>query len=109
MKEELKQAASQFLLLTYGFDEASRADIIARASGDVLRNCRELLDGVRGCGTEPVKRCAHRLKGNLNALGLKSLASKAHAIESNANQGVDAEMEGTVRDLYRMLSATPLA
>lgn len=107
MKAELKQAAGQFLLVTYGFDAATRAEIVDRGSGDILRNCRALLDGVRGCGGESVKRCAHRLKGNLNALGLQSLARKAHAIEVNAGQG-GAELEDAVRNLYRLLATTPL-
>jgi len=65
------------------------------------------LEGAMGCGDEPTNRCAHRLKGNLNALGLVSFATKAGNIEKAASFCGETEIKAAVLDLYHSLAATP--
>lgn len=83
MRNDVKQVANTFLLETYNFNEETRTRLIEKATTEILKNCQQLLFAISsGEGAAPSK-CAHRLKSNLNALGLVDLAEEAKNIELN--------------------------
>lgn len=108
MHETLRQEADVFLAQTYGFDPAVRADIVERATREIVADCRELL-AVAPEGGTPAQRRAHRLKGHLVAVGLAALSDRARAIEALAGAGggtalIDA-VSALCRDILRQPSA----
>lgn len=102
MPEATRQAADRFLQETYGFDAATRTAIITRGMADIARNFEELRRALADGPGEASRRLAHRLKGNLRALGLTGLAAKAQGVEG---RDVDrACLEATMRELARALA-----
>lgn len=87
MTEAIRQAADRFLRETYGFDAATRTALIERGLADIARNLGELRQALADGAGEAARRLAHRLKGNLRALGLVGLAAQAQAVEVQAESG----------------------
>lgn len=106
MNATARQAAHRFLLETYGFDPATRTAIIDRAVVEIRRNAEALLAALVD-GDEPVKCCAHRLKGNLLALGLRDLAGQSREIEALAGDPAGANLTDAVQALCRTLTESP--
>jgi HPt (histidine-containing phosphotransfer) domain-containing protein len=99
MTEATRLAADRFLRETYGFDAATRKAILDRAVTDITRNYEALLQALtRGPG-EASRRLAHRLKGNLRALGLTGLAARAQAVEAQAAGDTGDGLDAAVRAL----------
>jgi HPt (histidine-containing phosphotransfer) domain-containing protein len=103
MNEETRRAADDFLRETYGFDAATREAILDRGAADIARNCRELRLAVLAGAGEPARRVAHRLKGNLRALGLSELAGLARIVEGLADGDAGEGLEAAVLELGRIL------
>jgi len=105
MDQTTRQTADRFLRETYGFDEETRNVIIGRGLGDIARNCRELRRILAEDGPgEPARRLAHRLKGNLRALGLTALAALAQAVEVLAQGGDREALAAAARELWWSLA-----
>ncbi|WP_428563827.1 MAG: hypothetical protein ACP59X_01135 [Solidesulfovibrio sp. DCME] len=83
MRKDVKQAANTFLLETYNFPEETRARLLEKATREILLNCQQLLSAISSGEKAAPTKCAHRLKSNLNALGLVALVQEAKSIEAN--------------------------
>ncbi len=106
MNAAVSREAEQFLDATYGFDAATRAQVIERAATEILRNCRELLAHLDGGEADQARHKAHRLKGNLKALGLAELARQAQTVEDLALHDPSRAL-AAAKALRLTLSATP--
>ena len=83
MRNAVKEAAERFLLETYNFNDETRAKLMEKAIKEILQNCQQLLFSAFSKENALAIKYAHRLKGNLSAIGLSALAEEAKQIEAN--------------------------
>lgn len=83
MRSDVKAIADAFLLETYGFSEETRRRLIEKASLEIVQNCRLLRSAIASREEILIKKTVHKLKSNLNALGLRGLVKEITTTENS--------------------------